>query len=394
MPRKTNLFAALILALMPPAFAETASCHAAAVSVLTAELPARPFAAIPSADGCTIYVSLVGQGKNAKGAIAVLKRDGDKLSAVRGVMVDPAPFGMVLSHDGALLIAASGDGAVIYDAAKLLSGGDDAKLAHIHEGGIDAIYVNVTADDHYLFVSDEHSADISVIDLAKERAENFASDEVIGKIPTGRAPIALVFSPDGKTLYTTSEIAPSADWPRGCKAESPQQVDDHPQGAVIVIDVARAEQDPSDAVLKRVPAGCSPVRLALSADGTRLYASARDDDAVLVFDTAKLLTDPAAARLATVPVGTSPVGVALVAGDKRLVVTNSARFASNRGENQSLSVIDTDKVASGAAAVIGSIPAGAFPRELAVTADGKTLLVTNFGSNSIMLIDLASALAP
>jgi YVTN family beta-propeller protein len=374
---------------MPQAFAETASCHAAAVSVLTAELPARPFAAVPSADGCTIYVSLLGKGEHAKGAIAVLKRDGDKLSALRAVTVDPAPLGLVLSHDGTLLIAASGDGAVVFDTVKLLSGDGEARIGRIRDGGTDAINVNLTDDDHYLFVSDEHSADISVIDLAKERAGNFENDEVIGHIDTGRAPIALVFSPDGKTLYTTSEIAPFADWPRGCKAETQRQSDDHPQGAILAIAVARAVSDPESAVLKRIPAGCSPVRLALSADGARLYVSARNDDTVEVFDTAKLLAGDDRARIATVPVGPSPVGIALVAGDKRLVVTNSARYASDRRENQSLSVIDTDKVASGAAAVVGSIPAGAFPRELTVTADGKTLLVTNFASNSIMLIDLA-----
>jgi DNA-binding beta-propeller fold protein YncE len=30
-----------------------------------------------------------------------------------------------------------------------------------------------------------------------------------------------------------------------------------------------------------------------------------------------------------------------------------------------------------------------FPRELRLTADGKTLLVTNFGTNSLSVIDLA-----
>ena len=39
--------------------------------------------------------------------------------------------------------------------------------------------------------------------------------------------------------------------------------------------------------------------------------------------------------------------------------------------------------------VIGNVTAGLFPRELYVTADGKTLLVTNFSSNSLELVDLA-----
>ena len=47
------------------------------------------------------------------------------------------------------------------------------------------------------------------------------------------------------------------------------------------------------------------------------------------------------------------------------------------------------RVTAGAAAVIGRIPAGAFPRELRVTADGKTLLVTNFNSRTLQLVDIA-----
>ena len=40
-------------------------------------------------------------------------------------------------------------------------------------------------------------------------------------------------------------------------------------------------------------------------------------------------------------------------------------------------------------AVEGVVPAGLFPRELKVTADGKTLLVTNFNSKSLELVDIA-----
>jgi DNA-binding beta-propeller fold protein YncE len=38
-------------------------------------------------------------------------------------------------------------------------------------------------------------------------------------------------------------------------------------------------------------------------------------------------------------------------------------------------------------ATIGTISAGAFPREMCVTSDGKTLLVCNFGSDSVEVID-------
>ena len=57
-----------------------------------------------------------------------------------------------------------------------------------------------------------------------------------------------------------------------------------------------------------------------------------------------------------------------------------------------MSVIDASKLDGKANAILGSIPSGDFPRELRVTTDGKTLVVTNFASHSIELVDLARAL--
>lgn len=44
--------------------------------------------------------------------------------------------------------------------------------------------------------------------------------------------------------------------------------------------------------------------------------------------------------------------------------------------------------ARNSAAELGTIPAGAFPREMSVSADGRTLFVTNFGSNSLQVMDV------
>jgi DNA-binding beta-propeller fold protein YncE len=37
---------------------------------------------------------------------------------------------------------------------------------------------------------------------------------------------------------------------------------------------------------------------------------------------------------------------------------------------------------------VSTIPAGSFPRELAVTADGHVLVLTNFASRTVELVDL------
>jgi DNA-binding beta-propeller fold protein YncE len=230
------------------------------------------------------------------------------------------------------------------------------------------------------------------MDLARARATGFNASATVGKIPTGAAPIALTFSPDQKLVYITSERAPdSFGWPIECKREANNAANDvtpvNPPGAIHVVDVGRAKVDAAHAIIANVPAGCSAVRLVLSPDGERVYVTARNSNSLLAFDARKLTADPQHALVGRVPVGTSPVGVAVVNDGRRVIVTNSNRFAG-ASDDQSLTVIDAAKVAAGASAVIGSIPAGAFPRELRVSADGRTLFLTNFGSRTIQMIDL------
>jgi DNA-binding beta-propeller fold protein YncE len=89
---------------------------------------------------------------------------------------------------------------------------------------------------------------------------------------------------------------------------------------------------------------------------------------------------------ASARVGTSPVPVALIQNGKTLAVGNSDRFGAAARSPQSLTVLDVEKIGKGDARV-GTIEAGAFPREMRVSADGKTLFLTNFNSNSLEIID-------
>jgi DNA-binding beta-propeller fold protein YncE len=73
---------------------------------------------------------------------------------------------------------------------------------------------------------------------------------------------------------------------------------------------------------------------------------------------------------------------------RKVIVTNSNRFAGTNADRQTLTVVDATRIAEAERAIIGSIPAGAFPREMRETSDGTTLVVTNFASKQIELIDL------
>jgi YVTN family beta-propeller protein len=376
---------------------QTASCNGAPTDPVTfVDVPGSPFQALPSADGCWIFVSMPGGPARGQAKIGVLRRAGGKITVERTMPIQGNPTGMVLTHDGRTLIVADGPRLAFVDVDKLVKTRSDAVLGYLDEpapgGRLGRIYANVTHDDKTLFVADENAQTISVVDLEKIRTSHFHASSIVGKIPTGALPIALAFSPDEKLLYTTSQWAPkSLNWPAECKREgaTADTTSVNPQGAILIVDVERARTDPAHSLVGAVPAGCSAVRLVLSPSGDRAYVTARNSNALLVFDTSKLRSDPGHARIASVPVGTAPVGVAVVDSGRKVIVTNSNRFAGSSNDRQTLTVVDATNVESGAAAILGSIPAGAFPREMRVTSDGTTLIVTNFSSNSVEVIDLA-----
>ena len=376
--------------------ASSPGCNAPArdaTAVVTVDAPGNPFQALPSLDGCWVYVSIT-RGANASSGIALYKRSLGALVFVRERPIAGSPAGMALTSDGKLLVVADNDRVAFIDTDRLVAG-RDAVLGYLVDSGAKGrVYANVTADDKYALIADENTATVSVIDLDKARATRFGVTSTVGRIPTGAAPIALTFSPDGKLVFLTSQRAPADyGWPAECKREGNAGANDvmpvNPQGVVHVVDVDRAKVDPAHAIIANAPAGCSPVRLALSPDGERAYVTARNSNSLMAFDTRKLRTDPQHALVGQVPVGSAPVGVAVVNGGRQVIVTNSNRFAGSASDGQSLTVIDATRVAAGASAVVGSILAGAFPRELRVTADGRTLFLTNFGSRTIQMVDLA-----
>lgn len=386
--------AALLIGCRP--VAEQTSKHPAsgAPAITEVRLPGRPFQALPTRDGKWILVSLP-QTDSGKPGIAVLKRTAGTASLVRLVPLDAPPTGMVLTHDGKLLIAAANERLAFLDVARLVDGGPGKVLGYLDETRagtrLARVYANVSPDDRYLFSSDERARTITVVALEEARASHYSASAIVGTIPVGNAPIDLAFSKDGRTLFSTSQaMPPRFGWPLECRREgtSPGTPPSHTQGAIGVIDVARAEKDPAHSVVRFVPAGCNPVRLVLSPRGDVAYVSARGDDALLAFDTERLVSDPGHALFGRVPVGPSPVGVAVFDSGRRVLVTSSDRFAGHADDRQPVYVVDATRIAAGAKAVLGTLTAGAFPRELRVTADGKTLLLTNFRSKTLELVDL------
>ena len=391
------LIAAVLLSVASPVLAQDSACNAPAKDpIVNLETPGRPFEPVVSSDGCWIFVTLLPRQGGDGGSVAVVRRSGGSLTVARTVAIKGNPTGAVLTHDDKLLIIADGGYLAFLDATRLRSGDGDPVLGYIGDGSpVGFIYANVSGDDRYLFASAERGASILVVDLGQARADGFQGRGGVARLDVGNAPISVTLSPDGRYLYTTSEVAlPAWNWPRSCRPENPNGRGNppyHPQGAIIVFDVQRALADPAHAALSRVAAGCSPVRLVLSPAGDVAYVSARGDNMLQAFDTQRLVSDTAHALVGKVEVGIAPVGVAVIDSGARVVVTSSNRFGGGKGDRQPLAVVDAAKLRTGAQALIGTIPAGAFPRELRATADGHTLFVTNFASQELEMIDLGRA---
>jgi DNA-binding beta-propeller fold protein YncE len=126
-----------------------------------------------------------------------------------------------------------------------------------------------------------------------------------------------------------------------------------------------------------------------SADGREVWVTARASNDLLCFSAAALQTDPARALVAIVRVGEAPVGLMLVRNGSLIVVADSNRFATLGGTSD-LSVVNVAAAVAGKPAVAGLIPAGQFPREMALEPGGQRLLVSNYLSGQLEAVSIPS----
>lgn len=382
-----------LLWLAGPAVVHATECNRAMASPLVhVTLPGSPFTALTSADGCWLFVSLT----QPRPEVAVIARGNGGLTLKRMVSLPGWPMGMVLTHDGTLLIVADGPNVVFLDVGRLTAGNSNPILGYWGVGGAPrpgSIYVSVTADDRYAFVSNEALGTISVIDLAQTRRSGFAQMRVVGTIAAGVGPLGLAFSSDQRFLFATVLSVKDRGWSNRCSPENdPTALADHPEGAIVVVDMKLATTNPGASVLRRVPAGCSPARIVASRETGKVYVTARGSNELLTFTERELAGSTGAAdpRSKGMAVGQSPVGVALVDSGRKLVVAGSDRFHTGAA-GSALYVVDAARVGVNAMP-LRSIPSSGFPREIRTTADGRTLLVTNFDGGSLQIVDLERAL--
>jgi DNA-binding beta-propeller fold protein YncE len=341
-------------------------------------LPGLPDGVTTTDDGRWSFASLQGPS----GRIAV-SSDGSFAPVLIRTIPVPAGgvSGLAVTHDGKVLLAAAGRGAVVVSVKGATDGAAQPVLGALAapdrgaSAGGGAGEIVVSPDDRFAFVSLEGAGAIAVFDLRAAAADGFAGGGgFIGTIPVGVAPLGVAISPDGRWLYATSELARE---PGGAA-----------HGSLTVIDLRRAEIDPAHSVVAAAVAPCHPVRVAASPDGRTVWVAARTGNELLGFSVAKLLSQPRQALVAAVRVGEQPIGVAVVDGGRRVIIADS-NLLDARGAIARLTVVDAGAALRGEPALVGAVRAGKLPSEIAVEPSGHTLLVNNSGSGQLEAVNLA-----
>ena len=163
-----------------------------------------------------------------------------------------------------------------------------------------------TATPYLVYVTNEGSGDVSIVDPAASRE--------IGRIAIGKRPRGLVASPDGALLY----VAVSGSPPAGPGVdESKLPPADKAADGIVVIDLATRQ------VLRTLRGISDPEQIAISPDGTRLYVASEDSGLLVTIGSD-------GAMLGTLAVGGEPEGVSVSADGETI------SFLKNASNNRSV----------------------------------------------------------
>jgi YVTN family beta-propeller protein len=273
--------------------------------------------------------------------------------------VGKRPRGLRLAPDGThLFVAVSGSpkGGPGADESRLppRDGASDGiaeldvalgKLLRLLPSGPDPENFDVSADGRRLFVSNEESAQASIIDAVSGRLR-----QAVG---IGGEPEGVGLHPDGKVVYVTSEA----------------------DGRVFAIDTERAR------VLKSFAVPARPRVVVFARDGSAAYVSSENGGTVTVIDARRhvplgdiRIPDEGVQG----PMHARPMGLALSSDGKLLYVAN--------GRGGTVSVVDTlrRKVVRTIAGV------GARPWGIVLDRDEQKLYTANGPSNDVTVMDAAS----
>ena len=342
----------------------------AATQPATVRVPGSPDAVVGTTDGRWAFASVSGE---LGGEIAVFALGHAAPRLVRTVPLPSsmtAAFGMTLTHDGRLLLVAAYTGTAVMSVPALEDGRGDPVAGVLADAGAGQFEVAVSDDDRYAFVTDETTGALSVFDLALALRHGFGARGVaVAIVPLAPGAVGVALSPGGTLLYVTTYGAYG------------------PHGQVWVVDASRAESGAGrSAILAQAAAGCQPLRVEVSPDGSTVWVTALQSNALLAFSAAALRQDPSRSLRAVVRTGSEPVGLALADNGRIALVGNSNRglvLGTGGKDPQTVSVIDTAAALAHRPALLGTVPACVFPRDLSIDPASGQAFVANFDSGTI-----------
>jgi YVTN family beta-propeller protein len=359
----------------------TGSVSAATGALRTGEhlIYASPVEILFSPDGSRLYVLCQGSDE-----VRVL--NAADATEIRNIPVGHLPRSFSLSPDGARLFVTNtwDDTLSVIDTRAL-------QVVNTWPVGAEPSGVQEDRSGKRLFVANRISSDVAVLDAA--------SGEEQARLPAGRGASFITPSPDGARLYVT-HVYPNP--PRGSTLNGNRVA---PQSEITVVDAARA------AVVDRIPLKdiAHGFHIAFSSDG-RLGVVAEMHPKNLVplahlehggaFADTLTLFGADVGHPVEVPLdeleryAARPFGVAVAPDKSKIYVTS--------GGSESVAVLDVPRLlrfvrahpeplasdlAASANYVITRISVGHDPRGVALSRDGRSLLVANRLDDTISVID-------
>src|SRR6266576_7106757 len=122
-------------AVISQAVKESSKCNAPAATPLSyVPLPGHPFSTISSQDGCWLFVSVTSSNPTSANGVALLSRGEGQITLKKVCPVEAGPTGMVLTHDGKLLVVADDEYIVFMDVMRMTTGKGNPILGYISDG--------------------------------------------------------------------------------------------------------------------------------------------------------------------------------------------------------------------------------------------------------------------
>jgi YVTN family beta-propeller protein len=246
--------------------------------------------------------------------------------------------GLGLSSDGKTLYVTdvAANRLIAFD----LSSGTPREMHSVGVGTY-PVHMASTRDGGSIFVTSFAGSSVSVVDTHRWT--------VRATVTTPARPHSILLSPDGAWVYT------------GCYGGS----------AIAVIDAASAKL----AATIALPTGSEPYGLAISPNGRYLYASDNFTGRLFVVDT------QTRREIASIPVGLHPALIARSPDGKTLYLAN--------GGSRSVSVLDISHNPA-RPSVRATVAITGYPHGIAVTPDGRYVVVATTYGKTLAVIDSAT----